>query len=102
MQQIPNSINDRVKNKASDLLNANPDHEEGKTTKAIERQTSKIPSVVYLVLAVASMAVSAALAVSSKRKDMANFIGLWAPSFLMLGIYNKIVKVQGSDSQTPA
>jgi hypothetical protein len=88
--------------KAGDLLTMNEDHLEGKVTKAIEKQTSKIPSGVYLALAVGSMALSAGLATSSKRKDLANFVGLWAPSFLMLGLYNKIVKTQGSDSQTPA
>ncbi len=88
--------------RAGDLLNMNEDHREGKTTKAIEKQTSKIPSGVYLALAIGSMAISAALAASSKRKDLANFVGLWAPSFLMLGLYNKIVKTHGSDSQTTA
>lgn len=86
----------------ADLLAMNEDHQEGTTTKAIENQTAKIPSGVYLALAVGSMAVAALLAGSSKRKDMANFVGLWAPSFLILGLYNKIVKTQGSDSQTPA
>ena len=87
--------------KAAGLLTMNEDHKEGTTTKAIEKQTSKIPSGFYLALAVGSMALSAAFAVSPKRKDMANFVGLWAPAFLMLGLYNKIVKTQGSDSQTP-
>lgn len=88
--------------KATDLLSQNEDHQEGRVTKAIENQTSKIPSAAYLALAVGSMALSAGLATFSKRKDMANFVGLWAPSFLMLGLYNKIVKTHGSDSQTPA
>lgn len=88
--------------KTQDLLKLNENHVEGKTTKAIENQTSKIPSGVYLALALGSMALSATFAASSKRKDIANFVGLWVPSFLMLGVYNKIVKTLGSDSQTPA
>ena len=28
---------------------------------------------------------------------VSNFVGQWAPTFLLLGIYNKIVKVAGSD-----
>ncbi len=75
---------------------------EGSTTKAIEKQTAKIPSIVYLALAASSMAVSAGLFFTSKNKGTANFIGQWAPAFLMLGVYNKIVKTQGSDSQSPA
>ncbi len=88
--------------KVGQAMDVNPDHREGKVTKGIEKQTSRIPSGFYLALAVASMVASAVLATTSKRKDMANFVGLWAPSFLMLGVYNKIVKTQGSDSQTPA
>lgn len=88
---------DYLADKAGDLLKKNEDHAEGKATKTIEMQTAKIPSGVYLNLAIGSMVLSAALATSTKRRDLANFVGLWAPSFLMLGIYNKIVKVQGSD-----
>lgn len=94
--------NESLMQKAGNLWKTNEDHLEGKTTKAIEKQTSKIPSGFYLALAIGSMAVSAAFATSSKRKDVANFVGRWAPCFLMLGLYNKIVKTQGSDSQTPA
>ncbi len=77
------------------------DHREGSVTKTIEAQTSKIPSGVFLGFALGSMVVSALLALT-KRKEMANFVGLWAPSFLLLGIYNKLVKTVGSDRQTPA
>lgn len=73
-------------------------HEEGVVTKAIENQTAKIPSVAYLGLAFAAMVLSAGLAATSEKKGMANFVGLWAPSILLLGIYNKIVKTQGSDN----
>jgi|GEM_PF-3359154 len=86
--------------KASDLLKMNEDHKEGATTKTIENQTSKIPSEVFLSLALGSMVLSAIFAASAKRKDMANFVGLWAPSILMLGLYNKIVKTHGSDRQS--
>ncbi len=72
-------------------------HEEGTVTKAIENQTAKIPSVAYLGFAFAAMLLSAGLAATSEKKGMANFVGLWAPSILLLGIYNKIVKTQGSD-----
>lgn len=73
-------------------------HAEGTMTKAIENQTAKIPSGVYLALAFGSMLISASLAATSDKKGMANFVGLWAPSILLLGIYNKIVKTQGSDA----
>ena len=31
------------------------------------------------------------------KDHAANFVGQWAPTFLILGMYNKIVKLQGSD-----
>jgi hypothetical protein len=76
----------------------NQEHQEGKYTRAIERQTAKLPSSGYLALAIGSMAISAGLAVFSNRKEWGTFVGLWAPSFLLMGIYNKLVKVQGSDA----
>lgn len=70
---------------------------EGKITKELENATSKIPSGSYLTLALGSMALSAALAAFSKKKSMANFVGLWVPTLMLVGLYNKIVKVEGSD-----
>ncbi len=72
-------------------------HREGEFTKRIESQTARIPSVGFLSLAVGSMVASAALATLAERKELANFVGLWAPSFLLMGIYNKLVKLEGSD-----
>jgi len=34
------------------------------------------------------------------RKVERNFVGQWAPTILILGLYNKIVKVAGSDRTT--
>jgi hypothetical protein len=84
-------------NSKSNLIPYSEDNEEGKMTKTIEKQTSKVSSVVYLALAAGSMALSLAIAVKAQRKELANFVGLWAPTFLILGLYNKIVKIQGSD-----
>jgi hypothetical protein len=68
---------------------------EGKTTTMVEAQTSKAPSMMWLGLAVASMAASAALVLSG-RKQLGNFIGQWAPSILIMGVYNKIAKEVGA------
>lgn len=64
---------------------------EGRFTRQIERQTGRVPSLVYLGLAAASMGASAVF-MARKRKEEANFIGLWAPAILLMGIYNKLVK----------
>jgi hypothetical protein len=74
--------------------------EEGELTKRIEEQTAKIPSVGYLGLAVGSMALSLGLALFAPRKEFANFVGLWAPTILIMGLYNKLVKVEGSDAKS--
>ncbi len=71
-------------------------HPEGTITKAIEHYTSQVPSGAYLSLAVGSIGLSALLRLAG-RKDDAQFVGQWVPTILLLGLYNKLVKVQGSD-----
>jgi len=70
---------------------------EDRFTGAIESQTSKIPSSAYLGMAIGSMAASATLKIVG-RSDWALFVGQWAPAFLLLGVYNKLVKQHGSDA----
>ena len=69
---------------------------EDQVTAAIEKVTAQVPSSVYLAAALASMAVSVSFKIA-KKTDMALFIGQWAAPFLILGIYNKMVKIHGSD-----
>lgn len=64
---------------------------EGKTTSMVEEQTKKIPSMALLNLAIGSMALSLGLQLAG-RKQWANFVGQWAPTLLILGTYNKLVK----------
>ena len=44
------------------------------------------------------MAASATLKVMGRKHD-ALFVGQWAAPFLLLGLYNKVVKVAGHDSE---
>jgi hypothetical protein len=74
---------------------------EGTIARSIEQQTAKLPSDTFLWLAVGSMAASAALQIGG-QKNVSLFIGQWAPSFLLFGIYNKLVKQLGSDRATRA
>lgn len=60
----------------------------------VEEQTKKIPNLLFLGLAGASIAASAILTFGMKREQIGNFVGLWVPTILMFGIYNKIVKVE--------
>ncbi len=72
------------------------EHEEGTLTKQIERYTSEVPSGTYLSLAVGSIGLALALQLVG-RKHAATFVGQWVPTILILGLYNKLVKVEGSD-----
>ncbi|RYY53682.1 MAG: hypothetical protein EOO05_20890 [Chitinophagaceae bacterium] len=74
-------------------------HKEGKVATAIEEQTAKLPSDTFLWAALGSMAVSAGLKIAG-RKHSALFVGQWAAPFLLLGIYNKLVKLEGHDQES--
>jgi hypothetical protein len=64
---------------------------EGPVARAIEHQTAKLPSDVFLWAALASIATSLVLQMWDRKHD-ALFVGHWAPTLLLLGIYNKLVK----------
>jgi hypothetical protein len=81
---------------------------EGKVARAIEKQTAKLPSDLFLWAAVGAMVASAMmqllqpkrmtrLGMPTRTGQLSLFVGQWAPTLLLLGIYNKIVKVAGSD-----
>jgi len=38
----------------------------------------------------------------SGKKHASTFVGQWAPTFLILGLYNTLVKQLGSDARHPA
>jgi len=72
------------------------EHTEGPVARSIEQETAKLPSDLFLWAACGSIAGSLLLKMSGKSHH-ALFIGQWAPTFLILGLYNKLVKLQGSD-----
>ena len=76
--------------------NNDPEHKEGPVAKAIEQQTAKLPSDLFLWAAFGSMGVSLYLQATGDR-DRSLFVGQWAAPFLLLGLYNKLVKLEGSD-----
>lgn len=85
---------------------------EGKVARSIEKRTAKLPSDLFLWAAGASVLGSLAFQILGRRRNFAppiaqplraptaSFIGMWAPTFLLLGLYNKIVKLFGSDRVT--
>jgi hypothetical protein len=72
------------------------EHEEGTITKVIESYISAVPSGTYLSLAVGAIGLSAILKLAGRNQG-AQFVGHWVPTILILGLYNKLVKVQGSE-----
>jgi hypothetical protein len=70
---------------------------EDQVTALLESQTAKIPTSFFLGASLTSMAASLVLKAQGKD-NMALFIGQWAAPFLLLGIYNKMVKQHGSDA----
>ncbi len=72
-----------------------PEHREGPIARAIERQTAKLPSDAFLWIAVGAMAGSAIMQATGRR-HLSLFVGQWAPTLLLMGLYNKLVKVAGS------
>lgn len=65
--------------------------QEGRITSEIEERTTNLPSLTFLTLAGGSIAASLSLFILGRRED-AIFVGTWAPTFLILGLYNKLVK----------
>jgi hypothetical protein len=72
---------------------------EGPVAKAIEEQTAKIPSDIFLWAALGSMSLSLTLKLMRKTHT-ALFIGQWAAPFLLLGVYNKLVKLEGHEGKS--
>ena len=75
---------------------ARAEHREGMVARTIEQQTAKLPSDAFLWGALGSIGASLGLLIAGHERK-AIFVGQWAPTFLILGLYNKIVKLHGSD-----
>jgi hypothetical protein len=107
--QTGTGMMDQVKNRAAEwgqqaehmmenqpVTMPRPEHREGRIARSLEQQTARIPSDAWLWAAFGSIGLSLAFELSGREKT-ANFVGHWAPTFLIIGLYNKLVKLQGSD-----
>ena len=65
-------------------------------TKTVEDYTAEIPSSAYLGIAIGSMALSLVCQAAGQGK-WGNFIAQWVPTWLIIGVYNKLVKLEGHD-----
>ncbi|MEZ0483912.1 hypothetical protein [Fibrella aquatica] len=76
--------------------NLNPQHDEGPVAEAIEEQTAKLPSDLFLWGGMGALATAAAFFATGKKHE-ALLVGQWAAPILILGLYNKLVKLEGSN-----
>jgi hypothetical protein len=69
---------------------------EDRFTKTVEEYTASLPSSAYLGVAVAAMGASLLFQMTGQGK-WGNFIAQWVPTWLIIGLYNKVVKLEGHD-----
>ena len=69
---------------------------EDEFTKTLEEYTASLPSSAYLGIAIGAMALSLVCQATGQGK-WGNFIAQWVPTWLIIGLYNKLVKLEGHD-----
>jgi hypothetical protein len=70
------------------------EHAEGALTRFLEHKVAKVPSNFFLAIALGAMCASLALELGRKRRA-SRFIGMWPGPLLVMGVYNKLVKILG-------
>jgi hypothetical protein len=73
----------------------------GERKTMMERQTAKLPTDAFLWAAGGSIAASLTLKMIGRDKD-ALFVGQWAPTFLALGLFNKLTTLFGTTQRPGA
>ena len=71
-----------------------PRRTEDQFTKKIESYTAAVPSSAYLGVAIGAMGLSL-ICEGVGRGKWGNFIAQWVPTWLIIGLYNKLVKLEG-------
>jgi hypothetical protein len=80
----------------SDYVGRPPSNTEDEFTKGIERYTAGIPSSAFLAVGLGAIALSLLTQLAGHGK-WGNFIAQWVPTVLVMGVYNKLVKLEGHD-----
>jgi hypothetical protein len=81
---------------STDLGQNAPQPAEDELTKTVEKYTASIPSSAYLAVAIGAMAFSLLCQISGRGK-WGNFVAQWVPTWLIIGLFNKVVKQEGHD-----
>jgi len=85
VEQVKSNLQERFpefKKRASDI------------THQVEERARRLPESAFLTAAGLSIIASAVLAITSRQKPVASFVGLWVPSLLLMGIYTKLLKME--------
>lgn len=68
------------------------EHAEGALTRLIEQQTARVPSDLFLAATLGAISASLYFYLRG-NKPRSMLLGLWAPTLLTMGVYNKLVKL---------
>lgn len=68
------------------------EHAEGMLTRLIEQQTARVPSHAFLAASMGAIAASLYFYLRG-NEPRSVLLGLWAPTLLTMGVYNKLVKL---------
>ena len=82
------------------MYDTNAKHKEGPVAKAIETQTSKLPSDLFLWSGLSCLAAGFVMQ-ATRQRHMGLMIGLCAAPLLIMGLYDKSVKQLGHDVTDP-
>ncbi len=85
----------RTVNRISDAIRS-ASHAEGGLARPLDKYVAKVPSDTFLWLGWGSVLLALTLWVTGRQRG-ASFVGLWAPTFLIHGIYVKLIKQLGTD-----
>ena len=62
-------------------------------TRSLEQYTAPVPSSAYLAVALGAMGLSLLFQVTGRGK-WGNFVAQWVPTWILFGVYNKLVKLE--------
>jgi hypothetical protein len=85
-----------VRKAVNTATNGKTDHSEGKVAKMIEQQTAKLPSDIFLWAGLGCLGASA-ITRAFGLTSIGSLIGQFSAPLLIMGLYNKVVKLEGSD-----
>ena len=90
------ALEETVETHIGSTADALPAPIEDEFTKTLERYTAQIPSSALLAVAVGAMGLSLVSQLGGRGK-WGNFIAQWVPTIIVMGVYNKLVKLEGHD-----